>query len=221
MQPMRIRAYLLDGRIAGTEAYFPLDSILAAEWIRRHHPGEFYNPPPPGMETGWIEAELPLERRGQGNDWYWASSFNQSAPKGEYIAYWNRRFDDQFEQYIDMKGKRGKISISSGRYKAYRSPLNILLFNFLEWYAVGDIDAINELCSGIVAIGKKPAQGYGLIEKWEIVPWSEDWSEIGPGNKIMRALLQLPPKVNGTMRLYGFRPPYWAKKNQRVVYMPC
>ena len=29
MQPMKITAYLLDGRIAGTEPYFPLDSILA------------------------------------------------------------------------------------------------------------------------------------------------------------------------------------------------
>lgn len=37
-RPMRVRAHLLDGRIAGTESFFPLDSILAAEWIRRNYP---------------------------------------------------------------------------------------------------------------------------------------------------------------------------------------
>lgn len=225
MQLMRIRAFLLDGRIAGTEPYFPLDSILAAEWIRHNHPETFYEPPPPGAREGWIEAPLPFERRGRGGRWYWACSFNQTPPVTEYIAYWHRRFDDALERYIDFQGRRGKVSEQSGRYKAYRMPLNILLFSApLEWYAVGNVAAVQVLCAGITAIGKKPAQGYGIVERWEVAPWPEDWSEVGPEGKITRAIpmeLGLPPGVkHAAVRLYGTRPPYWRRENQAACFMP-
>jgi hypothetical protein len=121
---MRVRAYLLDGRIAGTEPWFPLDSILAAEWVRRNYPDKFYDPPPPGSKEGWIEPDLSeiFERRGRGDKWYYACSFNQGKPVKEYIYYWHRRFDDNLERYIDFRGRRGKIDEKSGRYKAYRMP---------------------------------------------------------------------------------------------------
>jgi CRISPR type IV-associated protein Csf3 len=217
---MRIRAYLLDGRVAATEPHLPLDSILAAEWIRKNHPEKFYNPPKPGQKESWIEAELPFERMGEGDKWYWACSFNQSPPVKEYVIHWNRRFDDQLEQYIDFQGKRGKVDPGSGRYKAYRMPMPILIFpGFLEWFAVGDIEAVRELCQGIVAIGKKTSQGIGLIANWDIVHWQDDRSE-QYGGKLMRALHTLPPGCSGIVRQYGMRPPYWLRDNQAVVYMP-
>jgi CRISPR type IV-associated protein Csf3 len=217
MRPMRIRAHLLDGRVAGTEPYFPLDSILAAEWIRRNHPGQFYNPPPPGVKEGWIESPLPFERRG--DPWYYACSFNQAEPLTEYVAYWHRRFDDQLERYIDFQGRRGKISEQSGRYKAYRMPLNILILPCLEWYAVGDLEAVRELCQDIAAIGKKVSQGYGIVDRWEIEPWPEDWSEVREG-KLTRAVFDLPEETTGRRRIYGVRPPYWQRENQFEVWMP-
>ena len=220
MQPMRVRAYLLDGRIAGTEPFFPLDSILAAEWIRRRYPGEFYNPPPPGSKQGWIEADLPLERRGQGAKWYYACSFNQTKPVQEYIYYWHRRFDDHFERYIDFKGRRGKVDERAGKYKAYRMPLNILLLPYLEWYAVGDINAVQELCSTVIALGKKPAQGLGIVERWEVLSWPQDWSEVGPDGRLMRAVFDLPPGAQGKIDFRGFRPPYWHRENQAEVWVP-
>ncbi len=224
MQPLRIRAYLLDGRIAGTESYFPLDSILAAERIRRHHPGSYYEPPPPGTKEGWIEAPLPFEQRGRGNKWYWACSFNIAPPVTEYTTYWHRRFDDELERYIDFQGRRGKVAESSGQYKAYRMPLNVLLFaGALEWYAVGDLDEVRELCRGIMALGKKPAQGFGIVERWEVMPWPEDWSESWNG-RVTRAIpmeMGLPPGVErANVRLYGTRPPYWRRENQMACYMP-
>ncbi|MGD9662829.1 MAG: hypothetical protein AB7U63_16330 [Porticoccaceae bacterium] len=219
MQPIKITCHLLDGRVAGTEPYFPLDSILAAEWIRRHHPEAFYEPPPPGAREGWIEVPLPFERRGRGDRWYWACSFNQTPPVTEYITYWHRRFDDALERYIDFQGRRGKVSEQSGRYKAYRMPLNILLFSApLEWYAVGNVAAVQVLCAGITAIGKKPAQGYGIVERWEVVPWQENWSEVRDG-RLTRAVYELPAGVQGgRRRLYGMRPPYWRR--QEEVWMP-
>lgn len=219
MQPLRIRAYLLDGRIAGTESWFPLDSILAAEWIRQKNPESFYEPPPPGTKEGWIEPPLPLERRGQGGKWYYACSFNVIKPVGEYVTYWHRRFDDSLEQYIDFRGRRGKVDEKSGKYKAYRMPLNIMLMPYLEWYAVGEIDAVRDLCAGIVALGKKPSQGYGVVKRWKVEPWPEDYSEVKDG-RLTRAVYDMSPGVVGQARLYGMRPPYWQRENQTVVYMP-
>ena len=226
MQPMKITAYLLDGRIAGTEPYFPLDSILAAEWIRRQHPESYYEPPPPGVKEGWIAAPLPFERRGAGDKWYWACSFSQTKPITEYVTYWHRRFDDHLERYIDFKGRRGKVAESSGRYKAYRMPLNIMLLPRLEWYAVGDIDVVRDLCQGVAAVGKKPAQGYGIVERWDVEPWPEDWSVARDG-ELMRAVPvvdgELPAGVDAggcRRRIYGLRPPYWRRENQAEVWMP-
>ena len=218
MMPLKIRAYLLDGRVAGTEPFFPLDSILAAEWIRRNHPDKFYNPPPPGVKEGWIEAPLPFERRGE-RKWYWACSFNQAEPVMEYVTYWHRRFDDAQERYIDFQGRRGKVDEKSGKYKAYRMPLNILILPWLEWYAVGDLEAVRELCEGIVSIGKKPSQGYGIVERWEVEEWPEDWSEVRDG-KLTRAVPELPAGVAGQRRIYGVRPPYWQRENQVEAWLP-
>lgn len=219
IESMRIRAYLLDGRVAGTESYFPLDSILAAEWIRKNHPDKFYEPPPPGVKEGWIEVPLPFERRGQGNKWYWSCSFNHASPVTEYVTYWHRRFDDALGQYIDFQGRRGKVDEKSGKYKAYRMPLNILLLPWLEWYAVGDLAGVKELCIGVSAIGKKPAQGYGIVDRWEVIPWPEDLSEVKDG-KLTRAVYELPHGVQGDKRLYGMRPPYWQQENQAEVWTP-
>ena len=224
MQPMKITAYLLDGRIAGTEPYFPLDSILAAEWIRRQRPDCYYEPPPPGTKDGWIEAPLPLERRGAGSQWYYACSFNQAQPITEYVTYWHRRFDDHMERYIDFKGRRGKVSEQSGRFKAYRMPLNILLLPCLEWYALGDIEAVRDLCQEVAAIGKKPAQGYGIVSEWEVMPWVADWSEMGPQGELTRAVPELPAGAAAhkcRRRFYGLRPPYWKRENQKEVWMPA
>ena len=218
-QPMRVRVYLLDGRIAGTEPWFPLDSILAAEWIRQRHPESFYMPPPPGVKDGWIEPDLPLLKRGRGDRWWYACSFNVAQPVTEYVTYWHRRFDDSLERYLDFQGRRGKVGEKSGRYKAYRMPLNILLMPCLEWYAVGDINAVRELCEGINSLGKKAAQGYGLVKRWEVEPWPEDWSEVRDG-RLTRAVYELPAGIQGQMRNYGMRPPYWARENQYNCYLP-
>jgi CRISPR type IV-associated protein Csf3 len=208
-----------DGRVAGTEPWFPLDSILASVWIRRNHPdlAEL-----PTMDTrDIIDAQLPFERRGQGNDWYWACSFNQGTKLGEYIVHWHKRQDDHMERYIDFQGKRGKIHNKSGKYKGYRMPLVVQLFEQLIWYAVGDLEAILDLCHGVTHIGKKSSQGFGAVDCWTVAPWPEDWSERRQGN-VTRALplREGEPLPAGRIARYGIRPPYWESGRGRVCLMP-
>lgn len=215
MQPLRIQAIMQDGRVAGTEPWFPLDSILAAAWIRRERPGLAYLP----MDGDPIIAELPFERRGQGNDWYWACSFNTEASLHEYVMYWHKRFDDQLEQYIDFGGKRGRVDTKSGKYKAYRMPLVVQLFDRLTWYAVGDLEAVQSLCEMVTHIGKKPSQGLGAVDYWTVEPWQEDWSVARDGR-----LMRTAPKGDmvgvGRIGQYGIRPPYWYVDHQRLCMMP-
>lgn len=220
MQPMRIRAYLFDGRAVGTNHLFALDSILSSACVKREHPELAYIPIMDDAKI--IIPDLPFERRGQGDKWYWSCSFNIIRPIKEYIHYWHRRFDDEFERYIDFKGRRGKISESSGRLKGYRMPLNILLFDYMEWFAFGEIELVKDLLTDIIAIGKKPAQGFGLIDHWEVIPWPDDWSVVGPGGKLMRAVYDLPAGVTGARKAYSsIRPPYWHRNSQAEVWLPC
>lgn len=219
MQPLRVVAHMQDGRVATMDGHLPLDGLLAAEWMRRHYPEAYYNPSSHMLTNELIAPDLPLERRGQGDDWYWAASFNQSAPLSEYVLYWHKRFDDHLEQRIDFAGRRGRIDVKSGKYKAYRMPLVVQLFDQLEWHAYGDRDSVYDLLSGLTHIGKKTSQGLGLVDYWTVEPWREDLSEVANG-RVTRALPELPEGVRGVKQRYGIRSPYWHREHQRVCYVP-
>lgn len=220
MQPLRITAVMQDGRVAGTESYFPLDGILASAWMRKHHPELVHLPIYDTSKI--IDAELPFERRGQDDDWYWACSFNQGEKLTEYVTHWHKRQDDNLEKYIEFGNRRGKIDNKSGKFKAYRMPLVIQLFDRLIWYAVGDQELVRELCEMITHIGKKPAQGYGAVDYWKVEPWPEDWSEYGSQGKVTRAIpiKDGEPLQPGRIGRYGIRPPYWEPSRGRVCEMP-
>ncbi|MDN5348531.1 MAG: hypothetical protein PWP65_2096, partial [Clostridia bacterium] len=67
----------------------------------------------------------------------------------------------------------------------------------------------------------KPAQGFGLVKHWEVESWPEDWSEVGPDGRLMRAVYDLPAGVTGARRaLWGVRPPYWNRDSQAEVWVP-
>jgi len=223
MQPLKITAVLQDGRIAGVDPYFPLDSIMAAEWMRRNHPEAYYNASSHLLTNDMIIPDLPLERIGGGEDWYFACSFNTIPPISEYVMHWHKRFDDQLEQHIDFAGKRGKVDIKSGKNKAYRMPLVVQLFDRLEWFAVGDLEAVQDLVLGITHLGKKSSQGLGAVNYWTVEEWPEDWSFVRDG-KLTRAIPighGFPVGVQvAKMALYGIRSPYWHTENQMVCMMP-
>lgn len=219
MQPLRVIAKMQDGRVATMDGHLPLDGLLAAAWMRRNHPDAYYNPSSHMLGSELIIPDLPLERRGQGDDWYWASSFNVAENLGEYALHWHKRFDDHAEQYIEFGKRRGRINNKSGKYKAYRMPLVIQIFDQLEWYAYGDRDGVYELLSSLTHIGKKTSQGLGLVDFWMVEPWHEDWSEVAGGH-ITRSLVELPEGAQGIRQTYGIRSPYWHRDNQRVCYVP-
>lgn len=209
MEPLRIRAHMQDGRVAGGDPALPLDSILAYATVLLDHGDAYFNDL---RDQTAIHPDLPLERRGQGEDWYWACSENQAAPLAEYTTHWHKRFDDEKIVYLTSAGPQ-KIPVGSGPYRAYRMPIAVQVFPFLEWFAVGDPEGIRRLCVVLTHLGKKAAQGFGPVERWEVTPWAEDWScwrEGRPTRPIPLSDVPAGTPMSGlTVGRHGIRPPYW------------
>jgi hypothetical protein len=209
--PLRIRAWLRTGVVS--DATLPLDGILLYQAMRRKYgpqqatlPGRAsIQPEAAAVPLKIIDIDGPL--------WYYACSFAQwpgSATEGK--AYWEKRVDTKRMDIVDL-GRANRVVIEKGRYRSYHMPVFYRAAPWVEWFGVGDIEAIEALLRDVWAIGKKTSQGWGRIIRWEVVPWMEDWS-VWAGVKLMRAI----PEVSGA--LWGLRPPYWRRENQTPCRMP-
>lgn len=209
---LEITAYPLCG-IVSSDAFLPLDSILNFVVMReRYGPQELTTP---GKQTIAKPAlDGIFEVREKGDSWYYAASFAQWSEKtAQGKDEWTKRFDSEFGDFIDFQGKRGKVKINAGRYKAYRMPVFYKHALEIIWYVVGDIQGIHKLLRHVTHIGKKYSQGWGRIRKWEIKEIPNDWSERKNG-KPTRSL----PKKDGI--LWGIRPSYWDPENQIECELP-
>lgn len=196
MKPLKITAHMQTGKVVTTDLYLPLDSIMASAWVHKNRPDIAYTPIVD--YENMVQAELPLEKRGEGDDWYWACSFACGEPKREEILHWHKRFDfDLATKHVDFGNRRGKVDVKSGYYKNYRMPIVTYLVPKLEWYAVGELKEVVLLVDEITHIGKKRSQGFGRVQRWTVEEWPEDLS-------FLRAI----PDPNGDMEM-GIRPPYW------------
>jgi CRISPR type IV-associated protein Csf3 len=221
MQNLKISCKVND--IVSTDGLFPLDSILAAEWMRQNYPEEYYND---GAKENLIEPELPLAQIEIAGHKVWAASVAQYKLHGEYVHYWHKRLD----QYLTGRNidKPKRINVSSAEYKNYRMPINIMLINNLTWFCVGEPGKIKDLLWGIKSLGKKRSQGFGMVEldhmgkpAWNVEEWPEDWSVYGPGGKLMRIIpFDDEIKKDMVIRRWGIKPPYWLNENQVIAVIP-
>lgn len=226
-RPLRVTAHLRCGVVC--DPFLPLDGILLYQAFRKELgfpvaclPGQYAGPEE-------VHITLPLLIRNEGEpDWYYACSFAYPQPwwVAEGQDHWNKRFDVQYSDFVDFRGRRGKVEIQKGRYRAYHMPIFYRVAPKITWYCVGDPDAIARLLYGIFFIGKKRVQGWGNVIRWEVEEWPQDWSERDGEGRLTRAIpYHRPPFTKGlslpeNVRLYGIRPPYWDRRNQRLVLLP-
>jgi hypothetical protein len=204
-----------------TDGLLPLDSLLAAEWIRRNYPEQFYSD---GAKGTLIEPQLPLAEVQIGEVSIWAASVAQYHLYGEQTYYWHKRFDERLAGMMLDRPRR--VNTGSGEFKGYRMPVNVLMVSDLTWFAVGDLDAVRDLLTGIRALGKKRAYGFGAVTlddrgqpTWAVEPWPDDWSIRGPGGRLMRSV-PWDGQHSGTVRRWGVRPPGWLPANQVIAEIP-
>ncbi len=213
MQPLKITAWPRVG--IETDEFLPIDGILYAAAMRRAYGPELLTTP--GRAADAAPVALPLARRGEGQAWYYAASFAQWGPRADYTSFWVKRFDQSQADLVDFGGRRGKVIVEQGRYKAYHMPTFLRHALWLSWYVVGDREEIEALLAFVTHVGKKTAQGNGRLNGWAVEPWPEDWSVTDPDGRLMRAIPAAPGQ-GGV--LYGIRPSYWLSENQTHCRLP-
>lgn len=160
--PLKVSCYAFNG--IATDGYLPLDSILAALWMREHYPDVYYNNSVAAKDD-LIEATLPIQRIDNGNGWYYACSFCQTDWIGGSIEHWHKR--STLNEQIRYIGS-GQLNLAQGKTKAYRMPLFMLHTGTrLNWYLMGDPDWLTARLPLVTAIGKKRAMGNGIICDWQ------------------------------------------------------
>ena len=209
-KPLRIRAYLQTGVIS--DQFLPLDGILYYHAVRLEFGDQPISLPGESNVPEGANIQLPILKGGPRNEaWFYCSSFAQwPAQMVEDSTFFVKRFDLQFTEYLDQNTK--KIPTSRGRYKSYHINVYYRHAIYVEWYCVGLKEELENLLKFCTHLGKKSAQGWGSVLRWEVTEWPEDWSIRGPGNRLMRAV----PVTNEGF-LYGIRPSYW---NPRHIF-PC
>lgn len=223
-QSLRIRAYLRSPVIG--DNWLPLDGILLFQMTRMKMgrrdfslPGASGLAQPKGDEMKG--GRLPIKIV-HAKDWYYRCSWAQWGPFVDGEDFWSKRFDQRYADMIDFGGRRGRIDTSAGTYKGYRMPVYYRSALWVEWYCLGDREALEPLVYMTTHIGKKNDQGWGRVVNWEIESVPADWS-IWKDGRLKRGVpkYHLPDGERAVkVAMYGVRPPYWDARNQMELAVP-
>lgn len=216
--PLKITAILTDGRLNSADGVVMLDSILYHAWFIKYAPDVLEGVYSHG--DGYIG--LPL-RQLPGNRW--------AASKGVYeeisqeVEHFVKR-PDFFagDKYDHLNMKKGLISDSIGKFRAYRVPqiIRIVKDGIITFWAIGHKREVQELLDLMLNVGKKSAIGYGKVAKWIVEDCEEDYTVWHPEHGLMRPIPveEAEEKLKYPTMMYGVKPPYWKDKNQRLCYVP-
>lgn len=209
-QQLRVRAYLQTGVIS--DQFLPLDGILYYHQVRDIMGEQYISKPGESNIREGAGISLPILRDGKHIErWFYHCSFAQWPVNTiEDNTFYVKRLDLSLSSVLDQKVR--KVLIKSGTFKAYHVHIYYRHALYVEWYCTAMMVELERLLRFCTHVGKKTAQGWGSVLRWEVVEWPEDWAIRGPGDRLMRAI-----PVHGDGFLYGIRPSYW---NQRHIF-PC
>lgn len=221
--PIKITAHLIDGRLNSADGIVMLDGILYHAWFWKHNPYVLQG-------LGDVEYDgytgLPL-RQLPGNRW--AASCGIYTEVGESVEHINKRpnfFNADKIGRLDME--KGIISDSIGQYRAYRMPnvIRTVKDGIITFWAMGHKDEVQSMLDTMVAVGKKSAAGYGLVDRWEVEECAEDYSLWHPTYGLMRPVevgseeAKILDLSSYPVMKFAVKPPYWKQKNMRLCHVP-
>lgn len=143
------------------------DGLLFHEQLRYHLGPDYYNLNINDTNSSGISLELDLpiqknkERVYMASKAYWDHEI-------VFVSKYRKRFDDHHAER--WTNSRGKIRTSMGKFKNIDQPKKMILTDSLKWVVMGDKVAIRKLLDRITCVGKKKAQGDGLVKEWKIRP---------------------------------------------------
>lgn len=217
MEPLQIRAWLRTPVVA--DRWLPLDALLLYQAHRAALGPQIVTLPGEYSQRGISTLPLAIEHPGRKN-WYYRCSWAQWSHDVEGTDYWNKRFDSQFADLVDFDGRRGKVIIEQGAYKAYHMPVFYRAALWICWYCVGDRAEIEHLLCTVTHLGKKRSQGWGRVASWDVQPWPEDWSVWKEGQLVRGVPIEDAGPGGHNLLYYGIRPSYWHRNNQMPLMMP-
>lgn len=215
-QPLQVRAWLQTGIIS--DRFLPLDGVLYYHTVRKAFENEeFVTVPGVSILPESIGITLPIRKaNAEQKSWFYKCSFAQWPEHTiEDQQTYSKRFDIKFSRLIDFGKKRGNVSTASGRYKGYHVKVYYRHALYVDWYVDGDRVAIENLLRFCTHLGKKPAQGWGAVNRWEVSSIPHDRSVRDDKGNLMRAVPIDKPSFT-----YGLRPSYWEPKHQFNVALP-
>ena len=199
------------------DEFLPIDGIFYYYYMQQQFGYETVSYP--NQKSSNIEIVLPLKIINSDTEsWYYSASWAYPIKKwwfAEGQDRWTKKIDLSLADYIDFGKKRGAIPHKSGKYKLYNMPVFYKVVNEITWYVVGNKEEIEKILSIAFYIGKKSAQGWGRVNKWQVEEIDDDFS-IKKDGKLTRGIPSdiLNIKDGDKIINYGYRPSYWAKENQ-------
>lgn len=185
------------------------DSILAYCVMRDILGEDFYNYQ--GCNY-LIDIPLPCDERGDGNRKYWAAS--RGIFKGiESIDTWKKRYEEEYDFYIDFGKKQKTINNKSSFFKAYNMPVILQVTDEIVFFCNGNRNEIEKLLKYLCGFGKKISMGYGWIKEKKLESIKDDWSCFYDGIP-MRPIPCERNNKEDNIEYTGYRPPYWFPNNQ-------
>lgn len=156
-----ITAYMRSPLVANDELY--LDGILYRQ-VRRDTLGpDYYNLPRFATQPGGVKVRLNLKReRGS----YLASMARLRQAVTKTTNFHKKTNQLRATQWVLPQ----RIYTNQKIYKDYRVPIDVTSLKRVTWVVVGDEDWLRETLAKVVAIGKKTAQGYGIVAAWAVEP---------------------------------------------------
>lgn len=219
-EPLVIHCHLATPVVMSLEIGLPLDGILnhaMGERIVRRKAREGF--------AVKAEDRLPLRVTGGKHRPFYAASW-ATFPQGftQDRGFWAKRFDFGPELLEHLQWA-GKINVKTGRYKAYKMPLSLVVAPELCFYALGDGEKIAGLLGEISHVGKKSSQGWGEVVRWKVEPCPIDLSVKDEQGRPMRAIPDVAARkaaldpafaAEETRRVMevAYRPPYHQRKRE-------
>ena len=228
---LRLVAHL-GSALAGDPPHLDALLVYVASRLGGKHaePGYKIDRSRPCPDTSLIPIPL-LRNRVGGQSVARCSSPIMPEPTAETVEYICKRIAVEHAGQL-APAERKVVSTTNGWTKSYRLPLRIRTVSCVVWLCVGDRREILKALRYVPAVGKKIADGYGRVARWECErlgdaphrhwPWWID-SEAGP--VLMRPLpvaAGLPPGLLGARRDFcSVSDPYWHPDKYTEAVVPC
>lgn len=239
---MTVTAHLVHGAAIPARFPVPLDGVLASAQVRRDLGNDYWDgvvgtPPRAALEADphgtrgdpavaayrsrFRTRPLPLARVGIGGKgpWVWAATCATPDSAEEDVRWWHGRFDDMAAERV-VTNLPADTTI--GFFKGSRMPLVVTIAGTLTWRAAGDPQGVVSLLGDIECLGKKAAQGEGVVSRWDVrddgPARTDAGSQMGavlhqpdgtPARPIPRRMAKHVGYADAELVPHTVRPPYW------------